>query len=65
MNLEVRLRPEAEEDLADAAAWYEKQRPDETYFLSFIISRSPLQVGSPAPCKISWAASNKPSARVG
>ena len=27
MTLEVRLRPEAEEDLADAAAWYEDQRP--------------------------------------
>jgi len=27
MTLEVRLRPEAEEDLADAAAWYEAQRP--------------------------------------
>lgn len=26
MNLEVRLRPEAEADLADAAAWYEEQR---------------------------------------
>ena len=27
MTLEVRLRPEAEEDLADAAAWYEEQHP--------------------------------------
>ena len=26
MNYEVRLRPEAEEDLADASAWYEEQR---------------------------------------
>ena len=26
MTLEVRLRPEAERDLADAAAWYEAQR---------------------------------------
>ena len=26
MTLEVRLRPEAEQDLADAAAWYEEQR---------------------------------------
>ena len=26
MTLEVRLRPEAEEDLADATAWYEAQR---------------------------------------
>jgi len=25
-GLEVRLRPEAEQDLADAAAWYEEQR---------------------------------------
>lgn len=27
MTLEVRLRPEAEEDLADAASWYEDQHP--------------------------------------
>jgi plasmid stabilization system protein ParE len=27
MTFEVRLRPEAEQDLADAAAWYEEQRP--------------------------------------
>ena len=26
MILEVRLRPEAEQDLADASAWYEEQR---------------------------------------
>lgn len=26
MTLEVRLRPEAERDLADAAAWHEEQR---------------------------------------
>jgi hypothetical protein len=26
VTLEVRLRPEAEQDLADAAAWYEAQR---------------------------------------
>ncbi len=26
MTLEVRIRPEAEQDLADAAAWYEEQR---------------------------------------
>ena len=26
MTLEVRLRPEAEQDLSDAAAWYEEQR---------------------------------------
>lgn len=27
MTVEVRFRPEAEQDLADAAAWYEEQRP--------------------------------------
>lgn len=27
MTVVVRLRPEAEQDLADAAAWYEEQRP--------------------------------------
>jgi plasmid stabilization system protein ParE len=27
MTLEIRLRPEAEQDLAEAAAWYEQQRP--------------------------------------
>jgi plasmid stabilization system protein ParE len=27
MTLEVRLRPEAEDDLLDAAAWYEQQLP--------------------------------------
>jgi plasmid stabilization system protein ParE len=26
MTVEVRLRPEAEQDLADAASWYAKQR---------------------------------------
>src|ERR1700745_3818647 len=26
MTVEVRLRPEAEQDLADAASWYEEQR---------------------------------------
>lgn len=26
MTVEVRLRPEAEQDLAEAAAWYEEQR---------------------------------------
>jgi plasmid stabilization system protein ParE len=26
VNVEVRLRPEAEEDLAEAATWYESQR---------------------------------------
>ncbi len=27
MTLEVRVRPEAEEDIADAATWYEDQLP--------------------------------------
>ncbi len=27
MTLGVRIRPEAEQDLAEAAAWYEAQRP--------------------------------------
>jgi plasmid stabilization system protein ParE len=27
MTVEVRLRPEAEEDLEEAATWYESQRP--------------------------------------
>lgn len=27
MSLDVRLRPEAERDLSDAARWYEEQRP--------------------------------------
>ena len=27
MTVEVRLRPEAEQDLAEAARWYEQQRP--------------------------------------
>ena len=27
MTVEVRLRPEAEQDLSDAATWYEEQRP--------------------------------------
>ena len=26
MTIEIRLRPEAEQDLAEAAAWYEEQR---------------------------------------
>lgn len=28
MTVDVRLRPEADQDLADAAHWYEEQRPD-------------------------------------
>jgi len=27
VTVDVRLRPEAEQDLADAARWYEEQRP--------------------------------------
>jgi hypothetical protein len=27
VTVEVRLRPEAEQDLAEAARWYEEQRP--------------------------------------
>src|SRR5437879_5555556 len=27
MTLDVRLRPEAEDDLAEAAVWYEEQQP--------------------------------------
>jgi plasmid stabilization system protein ParE len=49
MTVEVRLRPEAEQDLADAAAWYEEQRPglgrqflDETQVLLSAIAERPL-----------------------
>ena len=49
MTLEVRLRPEAELDLADAALWYEEQRPglghqflDEALSVLSTISESPL-----------------------
>lgn len=49
MTLEVRLRPEAELDLADAALWYEEQRPglghqflDEVLSVLSTIAESPL-----------------------
>ena len=49
MTLEVRLRPEAEEDLADAAAWYEEQRQglgheflDEVLTMLSSIAETPL-----------------------
>jgi hypothetical protein len=28
VTVDVRLRPEADQDLADAAGWYEEHRPD-------------------------------------
>lgn len=49
MTLEVRLRPEAEQDLADAAAWYEEQRQglgheflDEVLTILSSIAEAPL-----------------------
>jgi plasmid stabilization system protein ParE len=49
MTAEVRLRPEAERDLADAAAWYEEQRRglgqqfvEETQVVLSTIAESPL-----------------------
>jgi len=46
---EVRLRPEAEQDLADAAAWYEEQRQglgheflDEVLMMLSSIEETPL-----------------------
>ena len=49
MTLEVRLRPEAEQDLADAAAWYELQRRglghdllDEVFAVISSIAETPL-----------------------
>ena len=49
MTVEVRLRPEAEQDLTDAAAWYEEQRPglgrqliDEAQVLLSAIAERPL-----------------------
>jgi plasmid stabilization system protein ParE len=49
VTLEVRLRPEAEQDLADAAAWYEEQRQglgheflDEVLAMVLSISEAPL-----------------------
>ena len=49
MTLEVRLRPEAEQDLTDAAAWYEEQRQglgheflDEVLTMLSSIAETPL-----------------------
>ena len=49
MTLEIRLRPEAEQDLADAAAWYEEQRHglgheflDEVLTMLSSIAKTPL-----------------------
>ena len=49
MTYEVRLRPEAEEDLADASAWYEEQRQglgheflDEVLTMISSIAEAPL-----------------------
>jgi len=49
VTLEVRLRPETEEDLADAAAWYEEQRQglgheflDEVLTMLSSIAETPL-----------------------
>ena len=50
MTLEVRLRPEAEQDLAEAAAWYEQQRQglgheflDEVLMTLASVSATPLR----------------------
>jgi plasmid stabilization system protein ParE len=50
MTLEVRLRPEAEQDLSDAAVWYEEQLPklghqflDEVLVAFFSIAEAPLR----------------------
>jgi plasmid stabilization system protein ParE len=49
VTYEVRLRPEAEEDLADASAWYEEQRQglgheflDEVLTMLLSIAEAPL-----------------------
>lgn len=49
MTLEIRLRPEAEQDLADAAVWYEEQRQglgheflDEVLTMFSSIAKNPL-----------------------
>jgi plasmid stabilization system protein ParE len=49
VTYEVRLRPEAEEDLADASAWYEEQRQglgheflDEVLTMLSSIAEAPL-----------------------
>jgi plasmid stabilization system protein ParE len=50
MTVAVRLRPEAEQDLADAAAWYEEQLPglanrflDEVLSTFSAIAEAPLK----------------------
>jgi plasmid stabilization system protein ParE len=49
MTIDLRLRPEAEQDLADAAVWYEEQREglgnqflDEVLSAFSVISETPL-----------------------
>jgi plasmid stabilization system protein ParE len=49
MTINLRLRPESEQDLADAAAWYEEQREgvgnqflDEVLSVFSVISDTPL-----------------------
>ena len=49
MTIALRLRPEAEQDLADAAVWYEEQREglgnqflDEALSAFSVISETPL-----------------------
>jgi plasmid stabilization system protein ParE len=49
VTVDVRLRPEAEQDLADAARWYEEQRPalgqeflDEALATFAVIAERPL-----------------------
>ncbi len=49
MTFEVRLRPEAEQDLSDAAFWYEGQRPglgkqflDEVLAIFSMIAETPV-----------------------
>lgn len=49
MTVNLRLRPESEQDLADAAIWYEEQREelgnqflDETLSVFSVISETPL-----------------------
>lgn len=49
MKLEIRLRPQAEQDLADAATWYEEQRQglgheflDEVLTMLSNIAKNPL-----------------------
>ncbi|MCK9362979.1 MAG: type II toxin-antitoxin system RelE/ParE family toxin [Syntrophales bacterium] len=49
MTIDLRLRPESEQDLADAAVWYEEQRDgmgnqflDEVLSVFSVISETPL-----------------------